>query len=174
MRLSHLFWLTTFGWLFGTAPLGSSGNRIWIVGNDDAIYFSSTTAIGPHRANRRALFFPMPYESMNVCHLGWLARRGSRLLKSQAMGIKTVISVDGAKPNVELANRFGLRYVHNATWLRWISETRGLELAKAVRDLPGPIYIHCHHGKHRSPAAAAVACLGAGLIQADQANASWP
>jgi hypothetical protein len=28
-----------------------------------------------------------------------------------------------------------------------------------VRDLPGPIYIHCHHGKHRGPAAAAIAHL---------------
>ena len=42
-------------------------------------------------------------------------------------------------------------------------------LPKAVRDLPGPIYIHCHHGKHRSPTAAAVACVAAGLI--DPANA---
>src|SRR5262249_38153767 len=30
-----------------------------------------------------------------------------------------------------------------------------LRLAKAVRDLPGPIYLHCHHGVHRGPAAAA-------------------
>ncbi|MCA9012792.1 MAG: hypothetical protein KDB01_23735, partial [Planctomycetaceae bacterium] len=43
------------------------------------------------------------------------------------------------------------------------------ELARAVRDLPGPIYIHCHHGKHRSPAAAGVACVSAGLISPDQA-----
>jgi hypothetical protein len=35
--------------------------------------------------------------------------------------------------------------------------------------LPGPIYIHCHHGKHRSPAAAAVACVVAGLISHEQA-----
>jgi cytochrome c556 len=37
-------------------------------------------------------------------------------------------------------------------------------LAKAVRELPGPIYIHCHHGKHRSPAAAASACIAAGIL----------
>lgn len=45
-----------------------------------------------------------------------------------------------------------------------IPQTRAAELAKAVRDLPGPIYIHCHHGKHRSPAAGATACVSAGLI----------
>jgi hypothetical protein len=36
-----------------------------------------------------------------------------------------------------------------------------------VRDLEGPIYIHCHHGKHRSPAAATVACIAAGMLPAD-------
>ena len=46
-----------------------------------------------------------------------------------------------------------------------IPQERARELAKAVRDLEGPIYIHCHHGKHRSPAAATVACVSAGLIE---------
>jgi hypothetical protein len=27
-------------------------------------------------------------------------------------------------------------------------------LVRATRELPGPIYVHCHHGKHRGPAAA--------------------
>src|SRR5690606_38112793 len=30
------------------------------------------------------------------------------------------------------------------------------------------VYIHCHHGKHRSPAAASVACVAAGLIPESQ------
>jgi hypothetical protein len=42
-------------------------------------------------------------------------------------------------------------------------------LAKAVRDADGPIYIHCHHGKHRSPAAAAVACVANGYIEPHEA-----
>ena len=33
-----------------------------------------------------------------------------------------------------------------------------------MRQLEGPLYIHCHHGKHRSPAAASAACVAAGLI----------
>src|SRR5205823_5257946 len=33
---------------------------------------------------------------------------------------------------------------------------RAMEIVRAVRDLPGPVYLHCHHGKHRSPAAAAL------------------
>lgn len=83
----------------------------------------------------------------------------------QDLGIKTVISVDGAKPDVELAKKNGLRYVHLPHGYDGISDERVAELAKAVRDLPGPIYIHCHHGKHRSPAAASAACVGAGLIE---------
>lgn len=86
-------------------------------------------------------------------------------------GIKTIISVDGAQPDVELARRHGMRYVHLPHGYDGIAPERSQQLAKAVRDLPGPIYIHCHHGKHRSPAAAAVACVGAGLIDTDEALA---
>ncbi len=82
----------------------------------------------------------------------------------RSLGIKTVISVDGAKPDLVSAEKCGLRYVHLPHGYDGIPQTRAAELAKAVRDLPGPIYIHCHHGKHRSPAAAATACVAAGLI----------
>ncbi|MBC7855996.1 MAG: cytochrome c [Pirellulaceae bacterium] len=88
----------------------------------------------------------------------------------KALGVKTVISVDGAKPDVELAKKYGLRYVHLPHGYDGILEERVEELAKAVRDLPGPIYIHCHHGKHRSPAAASAACVGAGLIEPKDAR----
>lgn len=80
------------------------------------------------------------------------------------LGIKTIISVDGMEPDLELAKRFQLRYVHLPIGYDGIEPDRAIELAKAVNDLDGPIYLHCHHGKHRSPAAAAVACVGAGLI----------
>jgi protein tyrosine phosphatase (PTP) superfamily phosphohydrolase (DUF442 family) len=73
----------------------------------------------------------------------------------QTLGVKTVISVDGAKPEVELARKHSLRYVHLPFGYDGIPPQRILELAKAVRDLPGPFYVHCHHGKHRGPAAAA-------------------
>ncbi|MCA9196491.1 MAG: hypothetical protein KDA87_03095 [Planctomycetales bacterium] len=86
------------------------------------------------------------------------------------LGVRTVISVDGAKPDVATAEKHGLRYVHLPHGYDGISPARMQELAKAVRDLKGPIYIHCHHGRHRSPAAAAVACVGAGLIPAESAK----
>jgi protein tyrosine phosphatase (PTP) superfamily phosphohydrolase (DUF442 family) len=71
------------------------------------------------------------------------------------LGVKTIISVDGAKPDVDSARKYGMRYVHLPFGYDGIPRQRVLELAKAVRVLPGPCYIHCHHGKHRGPAAAA-------------------
>ena len=85
------------------------------------------------------------------------------------LGVRTIISVDGAKPDVATAKKFGLRYVHLPHGYDGISDERARELAKAVRELPGSIYIHCHHGKHRSPAAAATACVTAGTLSPDDA-----
>jgi protein tyrosine phosphatase (PTP) superfamily phosphohydrolase (DUF442 family) len=77
----------------------------------------------------------------------------------QKLGVKTIISVDGARPDIARAHRYGLRYVHLPIGYDGVPDRQALRLAKAVRDLPGPIYIHCHHGKHRGPAAAAVVHL---------------
>ena len=73
----------------------------------------------------------------------------------QSLGIKTVISVDGAAADISTAEKYGLRYVHLPVGYDGIPRERALEMARAVRDLPGPVYVHCHHGKHRGPAAAA-------------------
>jgi protein tyrosine phosphatase (PTP) superfamily phosphohydrolase (DUF442 family) len=89
----------------------------------------------------------------------------------QELGVRTVISVDGAKPDVASARKFGLRYVHLPHGYDGIPKERLLELTKAIRELPGAVYIHCHHGKHRSPAAAAAACVSAGFLDHEQALA---
>lgn len=100
---------------------------------------------------------------------GGLPEGDAAFKELKALGIKTIISVDGQKPDVERARRFGLRYVHLPHGYDGISDERARELAKAVHDLPGPIYIHCHHGKHRSPAAATVACVATGLLAPESA-----
>ncbi len=41
--------------------------------------------------------------------------------------------------------------------LRRAPRSQVVLVAKAVKELPGPLYIHCHHGKHRGPTAAALA-----------------
>lgn len=87
-----------------------------------------------------------------------------------ALGVRTVISVDGAQPDVEAARKHGLRYVHLPIGYDGVSQTRTLELARALRDLPGPHYIHCHHGKHRSAAAAGAAVVTLGKTDARTAT----
>ncbi|CAN5447158.1 hypothetical protein BH09PLA1_BH09PLA1_15500 [soil metagenome] len=89
----------------------------------------------------------------------------------QQLGIRTIVSVDGAKPNFELARKYGMRYVHLPIGYDGVTEAQGLAIAKALDELPGPIYIHCHHGKHRSAAAVAVACVYNGTLRPDQAEA---
>lgn len=77
----------------------------------------------------------------------------------QTLGVKTVITVDGAAPDVAAAARHGLRYVHVPVGYDGIPREKAWRLAKAARDLPGLVYVHCHHGMHRGPAAAACILL---------------
>jgi protein tyrosine phosphatase (PTP) superfamily phosphohydrolase (DUF442 family) len=77
----------------------------------------------------------------------------------ERLGVKTIVSVDGKTPDVEAAEALGLRYVHVPIGYDGITEAERLRLAKAFRELEGPFYIHCFHGKHRGPAAAALARL---------------
>ncbi len=100
---------------------------------------------------------------------GGLPEGDAGFLELQQLGIKTVISVDGITPNIDLANRYGLKYIHLPHGYDGVPNQRILEISKAVREQEGPVYIHCHHGKHRSPAAAASACLTIGWIQNAQA-----
>lgn len=75
------------------------------------------------------------------------------------LGIRTIVSVDGARPDVESARKHGLRYVHLPFGYDGIPREKVAGLVKTARELPGPIYVHCHHGKHRGPAAAAICGL---------------
>jgi protein tyrosine phosphatase (PTP) superfamily phosphohydrolase (DUF442 family) len=86
------------------------------------------------------------------------------------LGVRTVVSVDGARPDVEAARRHGLSYVHIPIGYDGISERAGAALARVVRERAGPIYVHCHHGQHRGPAAAAVACIASGAADAQAAR----
>jgi protein tyrosine phosphatase (PTP) superfamily phosphohydrolase (DUF442 family) len=72
------------------------------------------------------------------------------------LGVRTIVSVDGAAPDLALARRYGLRYVHLPVGYDGIPRDRALALARLAKEAEGSIYVHCHHGKHRGPAAAAV------------------
>lgn len=72
------------------------------------------------------------------------------------LGIKTIISVDGKAPEVETAARHGMRYVHIPIQYKGIDDEALVRITKSYRELNGPFYVHCFHGRHRGPAAAAV------------------
>lgn len=80
------------------------------------------------------------------------------------LGVKTIINVDGSKPNVTAAHRYGLRYVHLPFGYDGVPTNRVAELAKAVISRNGPVFVHCHHGLHRGPTAVALIC---------EATANW-
>jgi hypothetical protein len=85
--------------------------------------------------------------------------------------IKTIISVDGATPELQLAKKHGMRYVHIPYGYDVIGPDEQLQLVRCMAELPQPIFIHCHHGKHRGPAGAAImARFGLGWSAEDAAN----
>ncbi|MEZ5944567.1 MAG: hypothetical protein R3C18_24525 [Planctomycetaceae bacterium] len=75
------------------------------------------------------------------------------------LGVRVVLSVDGAVPKVAEAHRHGLRYVHVPFGYDGIPEEARLAILRATQEAEGPIYVHCHHGKHRGPAAAGIAAV---------------
>lgn len=108
------------------------------------------------------------YEQGVVC--GGVPEGEEGLQTLAAMGIKTIISVDGATPDVATAAKLGMRYVHLPISYDTVTPERRQQLAQAVASCEGPIYTHCHHGKHRSAAALASAMVLAGKLTAEQAQ----
>ncbi|MAD79155.1 MAG: hypothetical protein CMJ51_07290 [Planctomycetaceae bacterium] len=88
-----------------------------------------------------------------------------------SFGVRTVVSVDGATPDVEAARARGMRYIHLPVGYDGFDEERRLHLTRAVLDGldSGPVYIHCHHGLHRSAGAAAAVAVGAGWSTPEEA-----
>ena len=156
-------------WLIGTVflsiglvlgSLSNSETRSEIQDNDSWVpeYLQLSSLPNTYRLNPKVLSGGQPE--------GEAAFEELKRLK-----VKTIVSVDGIRPQVELAKKYGFQYVHLPLDYGCISDLRVTELAKVIRDQPGPIYFHCHHGLHRSPTAAAVASVGAGLMEPGNATA---
>ncbi len=81
-----------------------------------------------------------------------------------SLGVRTIVSVDGAAPEVEAARERGMRYIHLPVGYDGFDDERRLQLVRGVLDglEKGAVYIHCHHGMHRSAGAAAAVSVGAG------------
>lgn len=72
------------------------------------------------------------------------------------MGATTILSVDGATPDVERARKFGLKYVHIPIAYNALNAYEEVQLERAAHEIEGTIFVHCHHGQHRGPVAAAL------------------
>lgn len=83
-------------------------------------------------------------------------------------GIKTIVCVDGTQPQVELARKHGLRYVHVPLPYSGIPPKSALMLTQIMRECDSPVFVHCHHGLHRGPAAAAVCAIAQGSFTAKE------
>ena len=84
------------------------------------------------------------------------------LLKAE--GFNTIISVDGVTPNLNFSEPRSIDYVHLPIGYSGVDRQRALDLSKTADAASGRIYIHCHHGKHRAPVAAILACAGNGSL----------
>lgn len=137
----------------------------------------------PTSAPASAVAIPVPHDAAAVHNLyrlgpadniisGGVPLGDAGFDELRRLGVATIISVDGAAPDVARAQARGMRYVHIPITYAEVSEAETLELARAIRDLEpaGAIYIHCHHGKHRSPAATAAAAIALGRISPDQGH----
>lgn len=97
---------------------------------------------------------------------------GEAALKAlAAKGIKTIVSVDGARPDVEGARKLGIRYIHLPIGYDGFERERSLQFGRVLTDVEGPVYFHCHHGKHRGPAAVAAGMEATGQWDPKTANA---
>ena len=76
------------------------------------------------------------------------------------LGVKTIVNVDGATPKLEMAQKYGLDYIHIPIGYDGITAEQSAAMVRVMREREGPFYFHCHHGKHRGPTAAAVALAG--------------
>lgn len=83
------------------------------------------------------------------------------------MGVKTILCVDAAKPDLERAEARGMRYIHIPVKYSGISDEERAAIALTLAQSEGTVYVHCHHGKHRGPAAAAIGLIGIGACTPD-------
>ena len=84
-------------------------------------------------------------------------------------GYRTIVSVDGAQPDLESAHRHGLSYVHLPMSYDGVGSSVALGLFRIMQQSDSPVFIHCHQGHHRGPTAAAIASMAKGLFSQQEA-----
>jgi len=84
----------------------------------------------------------------------------------QQMGFRSVIDVDATPPGVRPPA--AMTIVHLPLRYSGITHQQASELIAVLEELERPVYIHCHHGTNRAPAAAAVGLIGTGELSSAQ------
>jgi len=86
------------------------------------------------------------------------------------MDVQTIVCVDGVAPHIKTPEQFGMRTIHIPLKYGKPTTKQIVDLATAVKigKRRGNTYIHCHHGKHRSAAAAAIALIALDLSTAQK------
>ncbi|MGD1978365.1 MAG: sulfur transferase domain-containing protein [Akkermansiaceae bacterium] len=80
------------------------------------------------------------------------------LASLKEIGVRTVISVTDVLPDLEAAEKLGLRYIHIPLTSEGITADQQKEILAAAGEGSGPVYLHCNSGCNRASAAAAL-CL---------------
>ncbi len=81
-----------------------------------------------------------------------------------SLGVRTVIAVDAGVPELTQLHARGMRSIHLPIQYAGLTDEQLIAMSRALRDADGPVYVHCHHGKHRGPAAAAAAMVALGEL----------
>ncbi len=100
---------------------------------------------------------PLLYRASETLYSGGQPKTEEAFAQLKRLGIRTIVNVDGAQPNLALAKKYGLTYVHIPIGYDSVPVEASASMAKALKSNDGPFYIHCHHGRHRGPAMAAIA-----------------
>tara|TARA_B100002052_G_scaffold293136_1_gene315789 strand:+ start:983 stop:1882 length:900 start_codon:yes stop_codon:yes gene_type:complete len=87
------------------------------------------------------------------------------------LGVGTIICVDGVPPEVAAIEARDMSVMHIPLGYGEVTARQRLQLAAALHQAgsESKVYIHCHHGYHRSGAAAAIASVATGRLTASEA-----
>lgn len=103
-------------------------------------------------------------------YVGGVPTGGADWESLAGLGVRTVVGVDGLPPNTQAARRHGMRVIHVPIGYGEIDADASAQLARVGVESERPLYVYCHHGRHRGPAAAALICRAAGLFNSPAAR----
>jgi protein tyrosine phosphatase (PTP) superfamily phosphohydrolase (DUF442 family) len=80
----------------------------------------------------------------------------------QELGVRSIIDVDATPPGNGAEELFSMRVIHLPLKYSGITIDEARIISGLLETLERPIYVHCHHGTNRAPAAVAIGLVGTG------------